>query len=179
MRVGIDVRVAIASDAQVIARIAAATFPLACPPGLPAADVAAFIAQNFSEESIGDYLADPARMLLLASADGKPAGYSMLIFEQPHDDDVQAVITAGPTVELGKFFVLAKQHGRGLAVALMAATLEAAPSRGARAIWLGVSSDNARANRFYEKHGFRLCGTKSFTVGSRHFENDFVRERML
>lgn len=179
MRVSIDVRVAITSDADVIARIAAATFPLACPPGLPAADVAAFITQNLSEERFGEYLADPTRMLLLASADGEPAGYSMLIFEQPHDDDVRATITAGPTVELGKFFVLAEQHGRGLAGALMAAILEAAPSRGARGIWLGVSSDNARANRFYEKHGFLLRGTKSFTVGTRHFENDFVRERIL
>ena len=179
MRVGIDVRVAIASDAKVIARIAAATFPLACPPGLPAADVAAFTAQNLSEEKFCDYLADPARMLLLASADGKPAGYSMLIFEQPHDDDVRSAITARPTVELNKFFVLGEQHGRGLAGALMAATLETAPSRGAHGLWLGVSGDNARANRFYEKHGFRLCGTKGFTVGSRHFENDFVRERML
>lgn len=178
MKVGIDVRVAITTDAEVIARIAAATFPLACAPKLPASDVEAFIAQNLTEECFGDYLADPARMLLLASADGKPAGYSMLIFEQPHDD-VRATITTEPTVELGKFFVLAEHHGRGLAGALMAATLEAAPSRGARGIWLGVSRDNARANRFYEKHSFLLRGTKSFTVGTRLFENDFVRERIL
>ncbi len=177
--VTVGIRTAVSSDAPTIARIAAETFPLACPPDLSADDVAAFVAQNLSEERFGDYLADPARMLLLASTENGPAGFSMLHFEQSVDADVQAVITARPTVELSKFFVLADQHGSGLAAELMSATVLAAASGGARGVWLGVSRDNARANRFYEKHGFRLRGTKGFTVGTRFFENDFVLERLL
>ncbi|MDQ4137674.1 MAG: GNAT family N-acetyltransferase, partial [Actinomycetota bacterium] len=35
---------------------------------------------------------------------------------------------------------------------------------------------NARANRFYEKSGFRTVGTKRFRVGAE-LHHDFVRER--
>jgi ribosomal protein S18 acetylase RimI-like enzyme len=41
-----------------------------------------------------------------------------------------------------------------------------------------VNQENARANRFYEKSGFTLVGTKHFLVGDR-LEDDFVRERPL
>ena len=52
------------------------------------------------------------------------------------------------------------------------------PHAGARSVWLGVNQRNERANRFYEKQGFAIVGTKRFLVGSRWFE-DFVRELVL
>jgi ribosomal protein S18 acetylase RimI-like enzyme len=57
----------------------------------------------------------------------------------------------------------------------MAATVAAAAERGAAALWLGVNQQNARANRFYEKNGFRQIGIKHFQVGGR-LEDDYVRE---
>jgi ribosomal protein S18 acetylase RimI-like enzyme len=60
----------------------------------------------------------------------------------------------------------------------MAATLDAARSRGASGIWLGVNQENGRANRFYEKNGFARVGTKRFLVGE-NYEDDFVRELAL
>jgi ribosomal protein S18 acetylase RimI-like enzyme len=53
-----------------------------------------------------------------------------------------------------------------------------AAAAGARGLWLGVNSQNARAIRFYEKSGFRKVGTKSFRLGST-VEHDFVMERPL
>ncbi|MEP6478552.1 MAG: GNAT family N-acetyltransferase, partial [Rhodoglobus sp.] len=41
-------------------------------------------------------------------------------------------------------------------------------------VWLGVNQFNARANRFYEKSGFAIVGTKKFLVGEK-YEDDFVR----
>jgi ribosomal protein S18 acetylase RimI-like enzyme len=69
-------------------------------------------------------------------------------------------------------------HGGGVAAALVAATLVEAQARGAASVWLGVNQENARANRFYDKNGFALVGTKRFEVGDR-YEDDFVRERIL
>ncbi|MEB0307431.1 GNAT family N-acetyltransferase, partial [Cryobacterium sp. 10I1] len=71
-----------------------------------------------------------------------------------------------------------ESHGRGVAAALMTATLDAARDRGARGAWLGVNQENARAIRFYGKHGFARVGTKHFLVGDR-YEDDFVLERAL
>jgi len=58
----------------------------------------------------------------------------------------------------------------------MVATLESAATRGVAGVWLGVNQENGRANRFYEKHGFAVVGTKRFLVGDE-WHDDFTRER--
>lgn len=172
---GVVVRRARAADAGALHDLAAATFPLACPPGTLRRDMDAFVAAHLSREKMTGYLADPHRELLLAEVDGAVAGYTMLIFGEPADADVSAVITVRPTVELSKLYVHSGHHGSGIAQRLVEASLGRALRRGARGVWLGVNQLNGRANAFYEKSGFALVGTKRFLVGSR-FEDDFVRE---
>lgn len=163
------------SDAAGLHELAAATFPLACPPGTLRRDVDAFVATHLSREKMTGYLADPHRELLLAEVDGTAAGYTMLVFGEPADPEVSAVITVRPTVELSKLYVHSGHHGSGIATRLVEASLGRALRRGSRGIWLGVNQLNDRANAFYEKSGFALVGTKRFLVGSR-YEDDFVRE---
>jgi GNAT superfamily N-acetyltransferase len=172
------VRRASAPDAAALAAVAAVTFPLACPPHTTDEAKAAFIAGNLTETHFDGYLADPARVLLLAETHGVPAGYTMLVFGEPTDPDVAAAITTRPTVELSKFYVMPEHHGGVVSGPLMTATVQAARERGVAAIWLGVNEENARANRFYDKHGFAVVGRKKFLVGTR-YEDDFVRERLL
>jgi diamine N-acetyltransferase len=173
-----DVRVADERDAAVLTAIAAVTFPLACPPTTTDAAKADFIARHLSLGSFQRYLADPERMILLAEYRGRPAGYTMLVFAEPTDTDVLAVVRPRPTVELSKCYVLPELHGHGLASALIDASVAAATQRGARSMWLGVNQFNSRANRFYEKSGFTRIGVKRFLVGDV-WEHDFVRERIL
>ena len=164
-------------DAALLHELAAATFGLACPPGTTQPAIDDFVATVLSETSFAGYLADPARVLLIAEADGVPAGYTMLVFGEPTDPDVVAAITVHPTVELSKVYVALGHHGAGIGPALMSASLDMAGER-ASAVWLGVNQHNARANRFYEKNGFVIVGTKRFLVGGK-LEDDFVRERVL
>jgi ribosomal protein S18 acetylase RimI-like enzyme len=172
---GLVVRVADAADAAALAEVAAATFALACPPGTKQQDIDDFIGTNLSRESFDRYLADPARVLLLAELHGSPVGYTMLVLGEPSDPDVAAAITLRPPVELSKCYVMPEQHGGGIASALIDRSLEEAAARGAAGVWLGVNQHNQRANRFYEKSGFRVVGTKTFRVGSE-LHDDFVRE---
>jgi ribosomal protein S18 acetylase RimI-like enzyme len=60
----------------------------------------------------------------------------------------------------------------------MDAAVALAEARGSLSIWLGVNQENARANRFYGKHGFEIAGPKRFLVGDR-YEEDWVRVRQL
>lgn len=166
------------ADAAVLHEVAAATFPLACPPDSRPEDIQAFIAAHLTVDAFARYLADPARTILIAEVAGKPAGYTMLLAEDPHDPDVAAAVIRRPTIELSKFYVMPGQHGRGVAQALMTATIGEAGARGAVSVWLGVNNQNERANRFYEKSGFATVGTKRFRLGDR-LESDFVRERVL
>lgn len=174
----VSVRRAGPADAAVLARVAAETFALACPPGTSAESIAAFITEHLSEDQFGAYLADPHRDILLAAQGDEPVGYTMLVFGEPHDAAVAAQLTHRPTVELSKVYVLGQHHGAGVAAALMSATLDAARARGAEGVWLGVNQQNARAQRFYEKSGFARVGTKTFLVGGE-LHNDFVMEQAL
>ena len=176
----ISIRQAGAADAGVLAELAAATFALACPPHTTAEAIAAFLRDVLAEANFDAYLADPQRMLFLAEDPdtGLSLGYTMLVFGDPRDPEVLAAIGIRPTVELSKCYLRAESHGRGVAAALMTATLDAARARDARGAWLGVNQENARAIRFYEKHGFARVGTKHFLVGDR-YEDDFVLERTL
>ncbi|MBU1587652.1 MAG: GNAT family N-acetyltransferase [Actinobacteria bacterium] len=174
------IRPATPDDAARLAAVAAETFPLACPPDTLPESIAAFIAANLSVDSFTGYLADPQRALFIAEVDPssgsgtEAAGYTMVVFGEPADPDVAAAVTVRPTAELSKVYVREGFHGGGLAGQLVAASVEAARGRGAASVWLGVNQQNARANRFYEKQGFALAGTKRFLVGAR-YENDFVR----
>ncbi|MBD8057476.1 GNAT family N-acetyltransferase [Cellulomonas sp. JH27-2] len=173
----LQVRPAQPDDVPALARLAAATFPLACPPDSTPADQQAFIDAVLSPARFDEYLADPARTVLVADEDGELVGYTMLVAGTPTDADVRATLRLTPTVELSKCYVLAGHHGAGISNALMAASLEAAPADAA-GIWLGVNQLNERAQRFYGRHGFRRVGVKHFQVGDR-LEDDYVLERAL
>ena len=174
----VSVRRAVSTDAAELSRVAAITFPLACPPSTTEEAKADFIANSLSEAAFAGYLAQSDHILLLAEVDGVSAGYTMLVTGDPQDPDVAAVVLARPTVELSKVYVMPEQHGTGVAAALMDATIATARESGAVSMWLGVNNENVRANRFYEKSGFAIVGMKKFRLGDVD-EDDFVRERAL
>ena len=155
-------------DAAELATVAAATFPLACPPSVAAEDIAAFIAAHLSAQRFGAYLADPDRVVLAAREDSRIIGYAMLIRGGG----------GAPTVELSKMYVLPSRHRSGAATALMQSGIAWASDHGAAMLWLGVNQDNQRAQRFYRKHGFEMAGTRTFRLGTGT-EDDFVMVRPL
>ena len=193
----VQIRPAGEADAAALAALAAVTFPLACPPSTTPEAIADFIARNLTAGRFAEYLADPSRTLLVAvpdsateagaalaaspeiAATGGLVGWSMLIATEggePSDPDAAAAVSARPAIELSKMYAHPAAHGSGIAGELMRATLEEVARGDASVVWLGVNQENARAIRFYEKHGFRIVGTKRFLVGER-WEHDYVLER--
>ncbi len=173
--VRVETREAGPADAAALHEVAAATFALACPPSTLASDIAEFVHHHLSAERMSQYLADPQRELFLATIGDETVGYTMLIYGDPGDDEVADALTARPTVQLSKCYVIPSQHGSGVASALVCATVEAARQRGVAAVWLGVNQQNERGNGFYEKSGFRRVGTRHFLIGD-DLQDDFVRE---
>jgi len=171
--VTLSIAPATAADAAELAQVAAATFPLACPPAVHAEDVAAFIAAQLSPARFADYLADTSRVVLAARDGGRILGYAMGVRGVGEDPDVARAVTARPAVELSKIYVLPDRHGAGAAAELMAAAVRWAADGGARCVWLGVNQNNLRAQGFYRKHGFEVAGTRTFQLGA-HTEHDFV-----
>jgi GNAT superfamily N-acetyltransferase len=191
------IRTANVEDAAGLSELAAATFGLACPPHTSDEDKADFIARMLSEQRFTEYLSDTERQILLAewvpagdeidpqagalSDSGRAVraiGYTMLVFADPTDADVIGSISIRPSVELNKCYVRQSHHSAGVAATLMAESLDAARSRGAIGVWLGVSEVNERAKRFYAKSGFEHVGSRHFSLGGR-LEDDWVMERAL
>ncbi|NLV79252.1 MAG: GNAT family N-acetyltransferase [Rhodococcus sp.] len=165
-------------DAEAVADVAAATFPLACPPGSTREDIASFVDETLSAERFGDYLTDPLRIVFKACLDGEIVGYLMAVDSPPTDPGIRATITASPSVEISKLYVLPGAHGSGVAAALMDAIVECARSRGRSGLWLGVNRQNGRAQRFYAKQGFTVVGSRTFVVGTQTHA-DHVMQRTL
>lgn len=174
----VQVRPAHADDVAQLADVAAATFPLACPPSSAPENIAAFIAANLSADRFGEYLRDPERAVFVAHDDARILGYTMLIRGVADDADVQRAVPLRPAVELSKCYLLPDVHGGDVAATLMDASVGFARDVGARCVWLGVNQENERAQRFYRKHGFEVSGTKTFQLGART-ESDYVLVRPL
>jgi ribosomal protein S18 acetylase RimI-like enzyme len=176
--VSVSIRRATPADAHALATVAAATFALACPPGTTEANIALFIETSLSKQSFEGYLASHVHRLWLAEEAGEPVGYAMAVHGEPTDPDIRAAVVVRPTAELSKIYVRESHHGTGVATALMELALTEAADSGAGSVWLGVNQQNIRANRFYEKQGFVLRGTRFFKVGDST-EADYVRELTL
>ncbi|MGI9124250.1 MAG: GNAT family N-acetyltransferase [Mycobacterium sp.] len=174
----VEVNAATPEDAAELAAVAAATFPLACPPSADPGDIAAFIATTLSQQNFTGYLADPGRTVLTARAGGRIIGYAMLVCGVGDDPAVARAVRQRPAVELSKMYVLADHHRSGAAAALMESGLGWAAKSGAHAVWLGVNQKNERAQRFYRKHGFEMTGERSFRLGDG-LECDFVMVREM
>jgi ribosomal protein S18 acetylase RimI-like enzyme len=164
-------------DAEALSDVAAATFPLACPPTTTPDDIAAFVDTALSADRFGEYLTDPTHVVLKATDGDAIVGYTMLVEREPTDPRVLAVMLR-PALEISKMYVLPGHHGAGISTALMAAAVDHARSRRCLGVWLGVNQHNVRAQGFYRKHGFDTVGVRTFRVGAR-VEDDYVMQKVL
>jgi ribosomal protein S18 acetylase RimI-like enzyme len=156
------VRQAGVADADLLSLVANATFLDTYAPSLEGADLLAHCLKNNRAEAFAAWLADPATIVTVAEIEPghAPLGYAVLT-------SPNFPIELEPTdVELRRIYSLRQAHGSGIGAALMARAIEDAARMGARRLLLGVWEHNARARAFYERHGFRVIGTREFQVGS-------------
>jgi ribosomal protein S18 acetylase RimI-like enzyme len=166
------------NEMEVLAALAAETFPMACPPEAKPKEISDFIAEKLSVAKFREHFDDENCALLVADRDKELIGYCLLIRCEITDADVKQAVSVLPTLELSKCYVLERDHGSGIAGALLLSTIERAKDMGVAGIWLGVNQKNVRAQRFYQKNGFKIVGEKTFNVGGQ-VHHDFVMEQAL
>lgn len=161
-----------AGDAAALSLIAGATFLEAFAGILDGADIVTHVARNSSEAAFEAYIRDGAiAHLAEAVAGAAPLGYTLLTAPD------LPIPTGEGDIELKRIYTLAPMHGAGLGAALMANALGDAREVGYRRMLLGVYGGNRRAQRFYEKQGFAVAGTRRFLVGATwHDDLIFARD---
>ncbi len=167
----VEIRLAVAADAALLASLGAETFSETFAADNTPEDLRAHLARHFAPEIQARELADPGTRFLIAEVDGESAGFARLREGPP-----PAAHGAAHPVEIVQFYARARWIGRGVGSALMERCLSAAREDGADLVWLGVWERNPRARAFYAKWGFREIGTKTFTVGS-DVQDDLVLAR--
>lgn len=166
-------------DATDLAALAALTFPLACPAELTARQIAEFIESELKPSDFARYLAAPGNIVLLArDRAGDPVGYVLALPGRGVDPEASENVRGSRPVYLSKCYAAPRAQGSGLSAALMESLVDDAARRGHDSVWLGTNDGNARARRFYEKHGFELIGARTFVVGGVQCR-DVVYERLI
>lgn len=109
----------------------------------------------------------------VATAGGEPIGYAKLTpLRAPARDP------APGAMELQQIYVLADWHGSGVAAGLMEWAVASAIAARAPELYLTVFDHNARAKRFYMRHGFEEVGRCTFQLGDRIDDDRIWRRRL-
>ena len=171
----IIIRSAMPDDAKVLTSLAYTTFwdAFAAHPKNAPDDLSQYMSQAFSLEQSTAELTDDKNIFLLAEIDGELVGYSKLIL-----DSIEPGVTAGRPVELARLYSEQKFLGKGVGPALMDACIVRAIADGRDVMWLGVWEYNPRAQRFYEKNGFRVVGSHTFQLG-KDAQTDLLMQKEI
>jgi len=171
----ISLRQAAADDAKLLTDLAYTTFwdAFAHHPKNAPDDLNHYMRQAFNQEQITAELADEKCIFLIAEIDGDAAGYSKIII-----DNIERGIIASKPVELSRLYSHQKHLGKGVGQQLMDGCFERARAEGRDVMWLGVWEYNPRAQRFYEKNGFRVVCSHVFLLG-KDAQTDLLMQREL
>ena len=169
----IVVREATAADAPSLAAFGERTFRDAFAADNRPEDVEAYVSATYSPERQRTEIADPTLLTLVAERHETLVAYAQLCA-----GEAPACVSGPAPMELMRFYVDRPWHGRGVAHTLIAAVIEAAVSRRAQTLWLGVWERNARAIAFYTRSGFRDVGSHDFLLGTDH-QTDRIMARRL
>ena len=162
-----------ARDAAQLAELGERTFRETFAADNSADDMDAHVAGKFGAAVQARELADPSVTFLVAEADDRLVAYALV-----RAGPAPACVGASRAVEVERFYVDRPWHGTGVANTLMSACAAEAAHRGADTLWLAVWERNARAIRFYARHGFRDVGAQHFVLGS-DVQDDRVMAKTL
>jgi GNAT superfamily N-acetyltransferase len=164
-------RVATVADAAGLAAFAERTFRETFGPHNRPEDIELYVPETYGVGRQRSELADPDRLTLLAEDGAGLVAYAQLV-----DEAAPACVRGPRPIEVRRFYVDGRWHGRGVAQRLMAEVAAAAVRRGARTLHLAVWEHNARAIAFYRKQGFAPVGAKAFILGTDH-QTDLIVAR--
>lgn len=149
------------ASAQTLTYLWAATFRDAYADVHSAANLSAYCDNNFVLSAATATLADENTICKIAGQIEAPKGFYVLTRK------TCPIGPKRPACELKQIYLLAPAYGTGLGKVLFEDAISEAGKMGAKQLWLSVSNENMRAQRFYEKLGFEHAGPGSeFHVGT-------------
>jgi ribosomal protein S18 acetylase RimI-like enzyme len=137
----------------------------------PPADLAAYLDTAYATEQLTGEIADPWNFWqLVLDGSGAPVAYLECVpAHLPHPE-----VRPEAHGEIERLYVLSSQQGKGLGRKLMATALDYLGTRyGSEPQWLGVWSENVKAQALYRSYGFDKVGEYEFPVGDT-LDREFI-----
>ena len=167
-------RPATLADAETLGHIGVATFVESYTHEIEGSAMMAHCTHEHSKSAYEKYLAKPDTGCWIAAhpETRAPIGYALnctpdLPIETFSDD-----------IELKRIYVLSTYHGKGIAAALLQASIDHALKTNNKRLLLGTYEDNHRAMAFYAKFNFTTIGTRQFNIGGKLFD-DIIMSKHL
>jgi ribosomal protein S18 acetylase RimI-like enzyme len=172
MSQGPTIRRATAADSAVLAQLGEVTFVETFGTLYPPEDLAAFLSKTFTSDALRKLIEEPTVGIWLALApDDTPIGFVVVGKCKLPVENVEP--TAG---EVRQLYVLARFQKLKLGTRLLDTSLDWLAGQGRAPLYVGVWSENYRAQRLYERYGFSKVGEYGFPVG-KTIDREFILKR--
>lgn len=127
-------------------------------------ELTGYVDTYFSSENIKALVQNDANYFALVEIDAVLAGFALVLQSEP-----ERCIEYSNVLEIDKFYIQSRFHGKGVALFLMEHLKEYCRDEKKDALWLSVWHRNDRAIGFYKKQDFKDVGECFFTIeGSKH-----------
>ncbi|HEY8559192.1 MAG TPA: GNAT family N-acetyltransferase [Pyrinomonadaceae bacterium] len=156
----IEIRRAGAADAGLVGVLGAVTFYEAYYEQDNPHSLADYINESFDPAKIRAEIENENAAFFIIFRNGRAVGYAKL-----RADSAVDCVANETAIELQRIYVVERVFGAGIGERLLRHCLDVARAEGYKTLWLGVWEENRRAQRFYEKHGFRRVGTLTYPYG--------------
>lgn len=168
----IQIRLAEATEAELIAEISRETFYDTFAVHNTVADMDKFMAGQFSTEQLVEEFALAGHTFFLAWVDDLPAGYVFL------KNKAHPSLGSDSALEISRLYVRKAFIGKGIGKLLMLKAIEFAEQLQKEWIWLGVWEHNQTAIQFYKAFGYEKFAEHNFILGD-DVQLDWLMKRRL
>lgn len=133
-----------------------------CPPK----DMSEYIDSHYNNRAIREELSDPDNIYYILQYNGKPVGFSKIVFNNGHPNIQQKNVT-----KLDRIYLLREFQGLKLGFELLKFNIELSKNNNQSGIWLFTWVGNTKAVEFYHKTGFTIIGNDKFKVSETHYND--------
>jgi ribosomal protein S18 acetylase RimI-like enzyme len=127
-----------------------------------------FMEQQFSKQKISNDIESKNHDLLVAYFNDNPVGVIQVEYNR------LCPVNNFTSPEINKLYVLRNFYGKGVGQNLMVLAEKEIINKGYNQVWLWVLKSNQRANRFYQKQGFKQIGIADFQMDVNTYTNNVM-----
>ena len=169
----IEIKTALPTDALPLAYVGRTTFYETWLDVNTPEDMKLYTDEEFNLEKLEADIRNKANTFLLASMNGKIAGYAKMRRDRNHKE-----FDNDGAMEIERIYALKEFQNQKIGYSLMNRCIEIALAEKLDWLWLGVNEFNVKAVNFYKRFDFEVFGKKTFKMGNA-IDEDFLMKKKL